>query len=88
MDLTPLKCGIRRVRSGYKCSGPSLNLRQPAFFPSTLSMLSQAQLLQTGHIENTVLGFGRSFYEIGVAKARFGGTQYRMESFPCKEGAC
>ncbi len=47
-----------------------------------------AQFLQTAYIEDTVLGFGRSFYGIGGAKARFGGTQHRMKSFPCKEGAC
>ncbi len=46
------------------------------------------QLLQTGHIGNTVLGFGRSFYGIGGAQARFGVSQKRMESFQCKEGAC
>lgn len=46
------------------------------------------QLLQTGHIEDTVLGSSRSFHGIDGAKARFGVVQDRMESFPCKEGAC
>ncbi|MCK5390421.1 MAG: hypothetical protein KAJ36_08015 [Candidatus Thorarchaeota archaeon] len=49
---------------------------------------NSAQLLQTAYIEDTVLGYGRSFLGMGGTKARFGVVQDRMESFPCKEGAC
>ena len=48
----------------------------------------RVKLLQTAYNEDTVLGFGRSFYRIGEAKARFGVVQDRKESPLCKEGAC